>query len=95
TKWVARSLKRPAEVKAARKAMANYLMMPYAKNNQNPTPCSPMLGLSLDRGFNSGLGIPHRRRERCQVATELTDSCQNLKSVGAVLGHFSKYLAAK
>ncbi|GFN82456.1 NADP dehydrogenase [ubiquinone] iron-sulfur protein 7, mitochondrial [Plakobranchus ocellatus] len=27
--------------------MANYLMTPYAKNNQDPTPGSPMLGLSL------------------------------------------------
>ncbi|GFN86254.1 hypothetical protein PoB_001276000 [Plakobranchus ocellatus] len=43
TKWVARS----AKVKAARKAMANYLIMPYAKNNQNPTPGSPMLGLRV------------------------------------------------
>ncbi|GFO33394.1 hypothetical protein PoB_005989900 [Plakobranchus ocellatus] len=26
--------------------MANYLIMPYAKNNQDPPPGSPMLGLS-------------------------------------------------
>ncbi|GFO41734.1 hypothetical protein PoB_006823900 [Plakobranchus ocellatus] len=26
--------------------MANYLIMSYAKNNQDPTPGSPMLGLS-------------------------------------------------
>ncbi|GFO33027.1 hypothetical protein PoB_005953200, partial [Plakobranchus ocellatus] len=35
----------PAKVKAARKAMANYLMLSYAKNNQDPTPGSPSLGL--------------------------------------------------
>ncbi|GFO37887.1 anaphase-promoting complex subunit 4 [Plakobranchus ocellatus] len=46
TKWVGRSL-RPGEVKAARKAMANYLIMPYAKNNQDPTPGSPLPGLSM------------------------------------------------
>ncbi|GFO28814.1 hypothetical protein PoB_005531900 [Plakobranchus ocellatus] len=27
--------------------MANYLIMPHAKNNQDPTPGSPMLGLSV------------------------------------------------
>ncbi|GFN99990.1 hypothetical protein PoB_002649600 [Plakobranchus ocellatus] len=27
--------------------MANYLIMPYAKNNQDPTPGSQMLGLSV------------------------------------------------
>ncbi|GFO49840.1 rho GTPase-activating protein 18, partial [Plakobranchus ocellatus] len=35
------------KVKAERKAMANYLIMPYSKNNQNPTPGSPMLGSSV------------------------------------------------
>ncbi|GFO49130.1 hypothetical protein PoB_007563500 [Plakobranchus ocellatus] len=35
------------ESKGRRKAMANYLIMRYAKNNQNPTPDSPMLGLSV------------------------------------------------
>ncbi|GFO19083.1 hypothetical protein PoB_004558800 [Plakobranchus ocellatus] len=54
TKWVARSLKtHPAKVKAARKAMANYLIMLYAKNNQDPTPGSPMLGLSVGLAFTS------------------------------------------
>ncbi|GFO21838.1 hypothetical protein PoB_004834300 [Plakobranchus ocellatus] len=41
------NLSDPAKVKAARKAMANYLIMPYAKNNQDPTTGSPMLGLSV------------------------------------------------
>ncbi|GFN83258.1 hypothetical protein PoB_000976400 [Plakobranchus ocellatus] len=27
--------------------MVNYLMMPYAKNNQDPTPGSPTLGLNF------------------------------------------------
>ncbi|GFO30002.1 hypothetical protein PoB_005650700 [Plakobranchus ocellatus] len=27
--------------------MANYLIMPYANNNQDPTPGSPMFGLSV------------------------------------------------
>ncbi|GFN86263.1 hypothetical protein PoB_001276900 [Plakobranchus ocellatus] len=43
TKWVAGS-----KVKAARKPMANYHIMPYAKNNQDPNPGSPMLGLSVE-----------------------------------------------
>ncbi|GFO21318.1 hypothetical protein PoB_004782300 [Plakobranchus ocellatus] len=38
TKWID-----PVKVKAARKAMAYYLMMPYAKNNQDTTFGSPML----------------------------------------------------
>ncbi|GFO23161.1 hypothetical protein PoB_004966600 [Plakobranchus ocellatus] len=42
--WVARSLKK---VKAARKAMANYFIMPYAKNNHGSTPGSPMLRLRV------------------------------------------------
>ncbi|GFO45933.1 hypothetical protein PoB_007243800 [Plakobranchus ocellatus] len=37
----------PVKVKAARKAMANCLIMPYAKNNQDPTPGYPMLWLSV------------------------------------------------
>ncbi|GFO04998.1 hypothetical protein PoB_003150300 [Plakobranchus ocellatus] len=43
----ARSLKIRAKVKAdVSKAMANYLIMLYAKNNQDPTLGSPMLGLN-------------------------------------------------
>ncbi|GFO02600.1 hypothetical protein PoB_002910500 [Plakobranchus ocellatus] len=34
---------------AARKAMANYLIMPYDKNNRDLTPGSPMLGLSVNK----------------------------------------------
>ncbi|GFN75859.1 hypothetical protein PoB_000236500 [Plakobranchus ocellatus] len=41
------STKGVGKVKAARKAMANYLIMPYAKNNQDPTPSSPMPGLRV------------------------------------------------
>ncbi|GFN89395.1 hypothetical protein PoB_001590100 [Plakobranchus ocellatus] len=40
-------LLRLGKVKAARKATANYLIMPYAKNNQDPTPGSTMHGLSV------------------------------------------------
>ncbi|GFO40305.1 hypothetical protein PoB_006681000 [Plakobranchus ocellatus] len=35
------------EAKAARKAMANYLRIPYAKNNQDPVLDSPMLATSV------------------------------------------------
>ncbi|GFN88757.1 hypothetical protein PoB_001526300 [Plakobranchus ocellatus] len=35
----------PAKAKAARKEMVN--IKPHAKNNQDPTPGSPMLGLSV------------------------------------------------
>ncbi|GFO42209.1 hypothetical protein PoB_006871400 [Plakobranchus ocellatus] len=46
-KWVARSLSTSAKVKAARKGIANYLIMPHAKNNQDPTTGSLMFGLSV------------------------------------------------
>ncbi|GFO22168.1 hypothetical protein PoB_004867300 [Plakobranchus ocellatus] len=35
------------KVKAARKAMANYLILPYARNIQDPTPGTPMFRLSV------------------------------------------------
>ncbi|GFN81640.1 hypothetical protein PoB_000814600 [Plakobranchus ocellatus] len=38
---------RPGESYAAQKAMANYLVMSYAKNNHDRTPGSPMLRLSV------------------------------------------------
>ncbi|GFO13961.1 hypothetical protein PoB_004046600 [Plakobranchus ocellatus] len=41
----------PAKVKAARKAMANYLIIPYANNIQDPNFSSPMLGLSVRPTF--------------------------------------------
>ncbi|GFN94485.1 hypothetical protein PoB_002099100 [Plakobranchus ocellatus] len=44
---IARSLETRRKQKAARKAKANYLIMPFAKNNQDHTPGSPMLGLSM------------------------------------------------
>ncbi|GFO44098.1 hypothetical protein PoB_007060300 [Plakobranchus ocellatus] len=37
--------------------MANYLIMPYAKNNQDLTPGSSMLGLSMGPTF-TGAGRP-------------------------------------
>ncbi|GFO43888.1 hypothetical protein PoB_007039300 [Plakobranchus ocellatus] len=39
-KWVARCLK-THKLKAAKKAMANYLLMSYAKNNQDPNSWFP------------------------------------------------------
>ncbi|GFO32589.1 hypothetical protein PoB_005909400 [Plakobranchus ocellatus] len=42
-----RALFRCGKIKAVREAMANYIRMSYAKNNQDPTPGSPMLGLSM------------------------------------------------
>ncbi|GFN85185.1 hypothetical protein PoB_001169100 [Plakobranchus ocellatus] len=45
TKWVARSLK--SESKGGEESNGKLLQMPYAKNNQDPTPGSPMLRLSL------------------------------------------------
>ncbi|GFN82237.1 hypothetical protein PoB_000874300 [Plakobranchus ocellatus] len=40
TKWA-------VKVKVAGRAMVNYLIIPYAKNNQDPTPGSPVLGPSM------------------------------------------------
>ncbi|GFO21536.1 hypothetical protein PoB_004804100 [Plakobranchus ocellatus] len=44
--------------------MANYLIMPYAKNNQNPTPGSPMLGLNVGPTL---LFIPSLRGDACNL----------------------------
>ncbi|GFO00429.1 hypothetical protein PoB_002693400 [Plakobranchus ocellatus] len=46
TKWGTRSLKIRRKYKR-RGAMANYLKMPYVKNNQDPPPGSVMFGLSV------------------------------------------------
>ncbi|GFO38706.1 hypothetical protein PoB_006521100 [Plakobranchus ocellatus] len=46
---------------AARKAMANYLITPYAKNNQDPIPGSPMLVLSLVTAFARETNIAHNK----------------------------------
>ncbi|GFN92503.1 hypothetical protein PoB_001900900 [Plakobranchus ocellatus] len=51
TKWVARSLKIPAKVKAGRKAVINYLRLPHAKSYHVFTLGPPMLEQAWDSAY--------------------------------------------